>query len=419
MSQLKELLDQEAHRIDVDPDALESMLRRRDRNRRNQRVAAAFLAIIIALVSFAAVMRTFGAVEDRPADEPTPAPSPAGIFADVGGWIAYGNDRVQEGPLGIWAVDPTRPNDTAPIQLSERPGDPLAWSSDGSKLLILRTWDRPGGTPGCPGCSGPSWVTLIVLNADGTETQVVTNNPKAGGGRLDSIVGGSFSPDGSQIVFATFEVSPSYADRVDGIYTVDADGGTPRLILAAGPRLDVVGPTFSPDGTQIAYTELTTARPVDEGFSLRVVNADGTGVRVLHEAHPSMQGGAAWSPDGTHIAFGWDRSIWVIRSDGSGIAKVSDGYGASWSPDGSRIAFDLPHGGPLAIVDLDGTHLQEFGNGIHAGPWNPLISAARGGPSSTVTTGGKVSPFVYAIVALGVVGVLFLAWRARRRTAAT
>ena len=32
-------------------------------------------------------------------------PKPPGIFSEVGGWIAYGDDR------GIWAVDPTRPGD--------------------------------------------------------------------------------------------------------------------------------------------------------------------------------------------------------------------------------------------------------------------------------------------------------------------
>jgi hypothetical protein len=44
---MKELLDQEAFRIDADPDALESTLRRRDRKRRNQRIAAGVVGIAV------------------------------------------------------------------------------------------------------------------------------------------------------------------------------------------------------------------------------------------------------------------------------------------------------------------------------------------------------------------------------------
>ena len=110
--------------------SFERLLRRRDRKRRNQRIGAGALAIIIALVSFVALTRAFSA-STRPADEPVP--KPPGIFSGVGGWIVYGDQD------GIWAVDPTRPDDpNSQIQLSTETGAPLAWSSDGSKLLILR-----------------------------------------------------------------------------------------------------------------------------------------------------------------------------------------------------------------------------------------------------------------------------------------
>jgi WD40-like Beta Propeller Repeat len=384
---------------------MDSLIRLRARKQRNRRITTAALAIIVALVSLGALIRTFRTVE-RPASEPTP-PTPEGIFADVGGWIAYGNDRVKQGPLGIWVIDPTRPNDPeARIQLSDRPGTPLAWSSDGSKLLILRTRDRPGGAPGCPRCAGPSWVTLFVLNADGTETRVVTNNPKVGGGpwldRRSWIAGGSFSPDGSQVVFA------ASVERVDGIYTVDADGGTPRLVLAARSRTSVFNPAFSPDGTQIAYLELS------DPVSLQVVSADGTGVRVLADEcglYPSL-GGPAWSPDGTHIAFNCNRTnMWVVGADGSGLTRMPHGRNPYWSPDGSRIAFELPHQGNLAIANADGTHVQEFGYPAHVGPWNPLPSAVPGGLASTDS--GPAAPLVFAIALVMVVGILIGGRRVR------
>jgi hypothetical protein len=45
MSDLKELLDREARLVDAAPDALGSVLRRRDRKRRNQRLAAGVVGI--------------------------------------------------------------------------------------------------------------------------------------------------------------------------------------------------------------------------------------------------------------------------------------------------------------------------------------------------------------------------------------
>ena len=55
----------------------------------------------------------------------------------MGGWIVYGDDPYDPRKEGIWAVDPQRPGDpNDQIQLSAARGMPLAWSRDGSKLLI-------------------------------------------------------------------------------------------------------------------------------------------------------------------------------------------------------------------------------------------------------------------------------------------
>ena len=72
MSQLKELIDQEAHRIGAHPNALESMLRRRDRKRRNQRVVAGVVGIAVFVAAIWIV--TSSGSSDRtqtPANEPS------------------------------------------------------------------------------------------------------------------------------------------------------------------------------------------------------------------------------------------------------------------------------------------------------------------------------------------------------------
>ena len=424
MSETKELLRRGGEGFAPREDVMESLIRFRARKQRNRRIAAAALAVIVAVVSLAALIRTFRTVE-RPASEPTPTPTLEGIFANVGGWIAYSDWPGHGGPSGIWAVDPTRPNDPqARIQLSERPGKPLAWSSDGSKLLIWRRRQGPVGTPGCPRCAGPDWTGLFVLNADGTETRLVVHRP----GAPYIHPGGSFSPDGSEVVFAT-------STYPGGIYTVDADGGTPRL-LRRSIRYVFVDPTYSPDGTKIAYFEFRDT----PGHTLRVINADGTGDRVLLDSQavncrrPTGNIRPAWSPDGTQIAFSCsgETGIQVVGVDVPGLSMVIvNGKDPYWSPDWSRIAFEVPWRrdippttrGPgevprLAIANADGTQVQVFQYPAVAGPWNPLLLSASAKGNPTATTGsGLATPLVYAIALVVLVGVLIGGRRARGKNA--
>jgi Tol biopolymer transport system component len=405
MPSARTTLERIGDRVPVPEPAFDRLLRRRDRKRRNQRITAVAVAVILALVSMSILVRSFRGTQ-RPANEPTPAPKPEGIFANVAGWIAYGNRNVKQGPLGIWAVDPTRPNDPeARIQLSDRPGEPLAWSSDGSKLLIwrVRRLEGPAASPVPRLPSGKQlWTGLFVLNADGTETRLVV--PRLGARYIFG--NGSFSPDGSKVAFAT----------TGGMYTVDADGGTPRILAEAG-----VNPTYSPNGTKIAYFDIDEG----QGHTLRVMNADGTGDRMLLDGqavdcyYPSWIIRPAWSPDGTHIAFSCyehEHGIRVVNADGSGLRTViPNGLNPYWSPDGSRIAFDPSAGihrvGRLAIANADGTHIQLSRYQAHAGPWNPLLPAVPG--NATSTGSGLATPLIFAIALVVVVGVLIGGRRVR------
>jgi Tol biopolymer transport system component len=204
------------------------------------------------------------------------------------------------------------------------------------------------------------------------------------------VSGASFSPDGTTVVFALDSYAPAHLDP--GIYLIGADGGVPRLLLAPGRRYspelgnvrtELSLPTFSPDGTQIAYIDGNG----DWGNSLRVMNADGTDVHVWDGSDAHLLGGESdlggwtmglsWSPDGTRLAVGVryfePSGIYVVEADGSGLTlTIPGGVNPHWSPDGTRISFEhdpLPQGlGGLQIADPDGRHVQIFGY-RPSGPW--------------------------------------------------
>jgi Tol biopolymer transport system component len=82
---------------------------------------------------------------------------------------------------------------------------------------------------------------------------------------------------------------------------------------------------------------------------LFVAGADGAGARDITPAGIRDVQGAAWSPDGRHIAISaiadgdLDPEIFIVAPDGTGLRRVTNNYLSdrqpTWSPDGRRIAF--------------------------------------------------------------------------------
>jgi Tol biopolymer transport system component len=119
------------------------------------------------------------------------------------------------------------------------------------------------------------------------------------------------------------------------------------------------GPELSPDGGRIAILH---------GHDIWVLNTDGTGLTRVVEGFAN--GGPAWSPDGTRIAFDykdpdlpglWQGGVGVASADGSGFVVITD-FGEDrpdWSPDGSRLAVGAypTRGGRdgIWVVKADGT----------------------------------------------------------------
>ena len=109
----------------------------------------------------------------------------------------------------------------------------------------------------------------------------------------------------------------------------------------------------------------------ESGGDIYVAHMDGSNLRKLtSDGGPnSYNSEAAWSPDGSRIAFSksdgqWGAAIYVIDADGANPTRLSPegAYDATptWSPDGSRIAFenrrDNTSGGHIFVMNADGTN---------------------------------------------------------------
>jgi len=126
---------------------------------------------------------------------------------------------------------------------------------------------------------------------------------------------------------------------------------------------------FSPDGSRIAFAWNGDPPPGVKGFDLYVkALGSETLLRLTH--HPSEWISPAWSPDGTQIAFhrmdGADTGIYVVPALGGPERKVRSTQVPhpvlsiiSWSPDAKWIAFsDMPGDGRATMYLLSTETLE-------------------------------------------------------------
>src|SRR5205823_4122148 len=110
-----------------------------------------------------------------------------------------------------------------------------------------------------------------------------------------------------------------------GMYSMNPDGSDATLITTAGAT-----PTWSPDGTRLAYA-LGQSR---EAAGIYSINSDGSGNTKLTNPGPYAMSDyePTWSPDGDRIAFsrfrytaeGYDWDILVMNSDGTGQTNITN-----------------------------------------------------------------------------------------------
>jgi WD40 repeat protein len=165
----------------------------------------------------------------------------------------------------------------------------------------------------------------------------------------------AWSPDGRRLAYGCRNDFRPWAPA--RIFTIRSDG-TDRRLLRTGMRT-AFAPSWSPDGTQIVFA--TWRQPV-EGVqwdttipakhvrsSIYVVRLNGSGRRLV--AHDAAT--PDWSPDGATIAYDSPDGVKLVSPFGVDVTpragRIAPPGVPSWSPDGAQIAVGTKTG--TVLVD--------------------------------------------------------------------
>jgi Tol biopolymer transport system component/DNA-binding winged helix-turn-helix (wHTH) protein len=147
----------------------------------------------------------------------------------------------------------------------------------------------------------------------------------------------SFSPDGSQVAFA-WDGGNSNATSPFNLY-VKAIGFEKIEQLTHEPA-DRMVPAWSPDGSTIAFARQGGNRP-----GIFSIPARGGAERKLADANLDLPPfiSLGWSPDGRQLVYSTTEGIRLVTTETGEVRPVNIGgcvsYAAAFSPDGKWIAF--------------------------------------------------------------------------------
>jgi Tol biopolymer transport system component len=202
-----------------------------------------------------------------------------------------------------------------------------------------------------------------------TEVPMIRLTNDAGSAQASFVFGSAptWSPDGTQLAFVRVACEYDYYYYSCYPLGLGKAGTTASEVVPITNNAADVDPVWRPDGTRIAFTSAS---------SLHLINPDGTGLTQV-----TAVGSAAspnWSPDGSAIAYTCqvdvdNEDICVINADGTALIRLTSDTARdvrpAWSPDGSRIVFVTTRytgSHELALMNADGSAVTRLSPGTGA-----------------------------------------------------
>jgi Tol biopolymer transport system component len=245
----------------------------------------------------------------------------------------------------IWVVSPK----TGKERLVG-PGSQPSWSPDGRRLVFVAV----------PKAGANS--DIFVMRASGRGRTRLTATPRINETQP------AWSSGGRWIAYTGQE----------GVYAMRSHGKMARLVAAKGLQ-----PSWVKGERGLVFTRRTSRW---NGFVLRT-DLNGKHTRWL--LRPRLDASPTWSPDGTQLAFTRDGAVFLEDADGGVLRSTGlKGSDPAWSPDGEHIVVAL--GLDLVIANADGSEPTSLGLTLDSAKFTrvsePDWSVNKANPSSNLSS---------------------------------
>jgi TolB protein len=231
------------------------------------------------------------------------------------------------------------------------------WSPDASKIAYAQQ-------------TGRGW-QLVERDVQRGDTRVIT-------ARNDFILTPAYSPDGRHLAFALWTGQSTEIDDYDTVQRCC------MRRISKNPRDDMY-PTYSPDGTKIAFMSNRIGQP-----HIYVMPANGGDPQLVSPyvyGEPGYYTSPDWSPTGNRIAFhGRSKGEFQIMTadptrSGSEVQQITSSgrnEDPSWAPDGRHLVFTgvREQGSGLYVMDVETGRLRPLvlGGRYTIADWSPSLN---------------------------------------------